>query len=133
MTRRLITLFATLLLLCAGLSGAARAAVATAVLAEQAFPEIVSVGSPAETVRTVIEAPGSPAPLPDPDADPAFPSLALDGEPGLELADVPPPLPPCAPPTPGCSGALRVAPPCALTAPASPYLEGLLRPPSLRG
>jgi len=107
MSRRLLfTLFAALLLLCAGLSGTARAAVAVVSLVERVA---VTAVEPDLT---------APQPMPEPDAS-------------VELADVPL-LPVSTPSLPVFLGAYLPPRPVLCKGHPAPCLDGLLRPPSRR-
>lgn len=95
MFRRLMSLFAVLMLLCAGLLGGAQAAVATVTLVAQADADCR-----AEADRPLLADEGTPpAALPD-RTDPA-----QESDPVAELADVPP-LPGLLP-QPHCRGLQR--------------------------
>ncbi|KDB51196.1 hypothetical protein X805_32060 [Sphaerotilus natans subsp. natans DSM 6575] len=117
MFRRLMSLFAVLMLLCAGLLGGAQAAVATVTLVAQADADCR-----AEADRPLRADEGTPpAALPD-RTDPA-----QESDPVAELADVPP-LPGLLP-QPHCRGLQRALHPAEGRPQASPYLDGPLRPP----
>jgi hypothetical protein len=119
MSRRLLfTLFAALLLLCAGLSGTARAAVAAVNLVERAA--VTAVEPDRCCVQHPSEAHGPAAPQPTVDADGT-----------VELADVPL-LPVSTLSLPVCLGAHLLPRPMLLAGHPTPCLDGLLRPPSWR-
>lgn len=114
--RLLFTLFAALLLLCAGLSGAARAAVTAVNLVEQA----AFVAGTGDTHLPADEQ-TPPAPLPMADTDGT-----------VELADVPL-LPGNTSSLPLFFGAHPPPRPVLHAGLPAPCLDGLLRPPSRRG
>jgi len=122
MFRRLLSLFAVLMLLCAGLLGGARGALATVSLAEQmntrcaAMPVAVCL---ATEVRDRAATSESTQDAPQGEAEQAS-SVA-------ELADVPP-LPGLLP-QPFSRGLQRAPWPAGQRPEASPYLDGPLRPP----
>ncbi|MFM2348009.1 MAG: hypothetical protein RL654_2762 [Pseudomonadota bacterium] len=112
-----MSLFAVLMLLCAGLLGGAQAAVATVTLVAQ-----TDVDCRAESGRHAVpEDEILPVALSD-RTDPA-----QESDPVAELADVPP-LPGLLP-QPHCLGLQRALHPAEGRPQASPYLDGPLRPP----
>jgi len=116
MSRRLLfTLFAALLLLCAGLSGMARAAVTAVSLAE----------------RVAVVAGTGDAHLPANQQAPADPQPMADADGTVELADVPL-LPGSTPSLPLFLGEHLPPRPALHAGHAAPCLDGLLRPPSRR-
>jgi hypothetical protein len=116
MSRRLLfTLFAALLLLCAGLSGAARAAVTAVNLVE----------------RVAVVAVKGEAHLPADDQARTAPQPMADADGTVELADVPL-LPGNTPSLPHFLGTHLPPRPALHAGHPAPCLDGLLRPPSRR-
>jgi hypothetical protein len=116
MSRRLLfTLFAALLLLCAGLSGAARAAVTAVNLVE----------------RVAVVAGTGDAHLPANEQGPTAPQPMADADGTVELADVPL-LPGNTPSLPHFLGTHLPPRPALHAGHPAPCLDGLLRPPSRR-
>ncbi|WP_338414555.1 hypothetical protein [uncultured Sphaerotilus sp.] len=119
MSRRLLfTLFAALLLLCAGLSGTARAAVAAVNLVERA-------------AVTAVETDNCCAQHPSGAHSPAAPQPMVDADGTVELADVPL-LPVSTPSLAVFLGAHLPPRPVLHAGHPTPCLDGLLRPPSRR-
>ncbi|MEX8493106.1 hypothetical protein [Sphaerotilus sp.] len=112
--RRLFTLFAVLLMLCASLSGAARAAV-TAVNVVGQVADACCMRQPSGECASMADL-----------------SMAADSDGTVELADVPL-LPGSTPSLPLCLGEHRLPRPVLHAGHPAPCLDGLLRPPSWCG
>ncbi|MEN9483266.1 hypothetical protein HZU83_15325 [Sphaerotilus montanus] len=119
MSRRLLfTLFAALLLLCAGLSGAARAAVMAVHLVERVAVADSPCCAPLPSLPSGERVPNDPLPMAEPGG-------------AVELADVPL-LPGSVPALPLYLGEHLPPRPVLHAGHPAPCLDGLLRPPSRR-